>query len=90
MSQENAEVVERAFKGVMDSDRETAVGYLHPEVEGGDQVIALFRMIARGEGSGLEVERLDAIVYRLKGTKIVRLEYFNDQEQALEAAGLSE
>jgi ketosteroid isomerase-like protein len=62
------------------------------EVRAGDrdQVIALFRMIARGGGSGIEVERLDAIVYRLKGAKIVRIEYFNDQEKALEAAGLSE
>jgi ketosteroid isomerase-like protein len=132
MSEENVEVVQRAFKAVMDADRGTAVEYLHPEVEvydfdipdagaycghdeffewlkrwgeswetwrvedlevraaGGDQVIALFRMIARGGGSGLEVERLDAIVYRLKGAKIVRIEYFNDQEKALEAAGLSE
>jgi ketosteroid isomerase-like protein len=57
---------------------------------GGDQVIALFRMIAKGEGSGIEVERPDAVVYWLKGAKIVRMEYFNDRAKALEAAGLSE
>ena len=56
---------------------------------GDDQVIALFRMIARGE-SGIEIERPDAVVYRLQGGKIMRMEYFNDQLQALEAAGLSE
>jgi hypothetical protein len=46
-------------------------------------------MIAKGGGSGLEVERSDAIVYRLKNGKIVRMEYFNDQSKALQAAGLS-
>ena len=57
---------------------------------GGEHVIALFRMVARGGHSGLEVTRDDAIVYRIEGGKIVRLEYFNDQQQALEAVGLSE
>ena len=57
---------------------------------GDDQVIALFRMIAKGGGSGIEVERSDAVLYRLNAGKIVRLEYFNDQRQALEAAGLAE
>jgi len=57
---------------------------------GDDQVIALFRMITKGAGSGLEMERLDAIVYVLKDNKMTRLEYFNDQAQALEAVGLRE
>lgn len=52
-----------------------------------DQVIALFRMITKGAGSGIEMKRLDAIVYRLKDNKMTRLEYFNDQAQALEAVG---
>ncbi len=57
---------------------------------GDDQVIALFRIIATGGASGIEVDRPDAVVYRLKGGKIVRLEYFNDQQRALVAVGLSE
>ena len=57
---------------------------------GEEQVIALFHMIATGSGSGVEVERKDAIVYRLIDRQIVRMEYFNDQQQALEAAGLPE
>ncbi len=57
---------------------------------GPDGVIALFKMIAKGGGSGVEVERRDAILYRLENGKIVRMEYFNDQAKALEAAGLSE
>jgi ketosteroid isomerase-like protein len=51
---------------------------------GDDAVIALFRIAARGGHSGLELERDDAIVYRLRGGKIVRMEYFNDQAAAME------
>jgi ketosteroid isomerase-like protein len=54
--------------------------------EGDDRVIALFRMIASGEHSGLELERRDAMVYRIAGGQIVYLAYYNDQEQAFEAA----
>jgi ketosteroid isomerase-like protein len=52
---------------------------------GDDRAIALFRMIARGDHSGLELERRDAIVYRLDGGRIVYLAYYNDQDQAFEA-----
>ena len=53
---------------------------------GDDRAIALFRMIARGGHSGLELDRRDAIVYRIQGGLIVYMAYFNDQQQALEAA----
>jgi ketosteroid isomerase-like protein len=53
-----------------------------------DCVVALFRMVAIGEHSGLELERDDAVVYRIRAGRIVRVEYFNDQARALEAAGL--
>jgi ketosteroid isomerase-like protein len=55
---------------------------------GEDGVIALFRVVARGRHTGIELERDDAIVYRLRGGKIARLDYFNDQRAALDAAGL--
>jgi ketosteroid isomerase-like protein len=53
---------------------------------GDDRVIALFRMTATGEHSGLELDRNDAIVHRVDGGQIVYLAYYNDQDQALEAA----
>jgi len=49
-------------------------------------IVACFRMIATGGHSGLELERRDAIVYRVDGGQIVYLAYYNDQDQALEAA----
>jgi ketosteroid isomerase-like protein len=55
---------------------------------GEEHVIALFRVVARGAHSGIELDRDDAIVYRIGGGKIVRLEYFNDQRAALDSVGL--
>ena len=55
---------------------------------GDDRVLALFRMVARGRDSGIEVNRHDAILYTVRGGGISRVEYYNDQQQALEAAGL--
>ena len=58
--------------------------------EGGDDVVvALFRMVVRGRGSGIELAREDALVLELAGGKIRRIGYWNDQDRALEAAGLS-
>ena len=57
---------------------------------GDEGAIALFRIIAKGKGSGIEIERHDAIVYEVRNGKIERLEYFNDQGRTLRAAGLSE
>ncbi len=132
MSRENVELVQRGLAATVESDWETALDTMHPEVEihdfdipdagvyrghdgylawikrwnegwdswrvdnvdvrpvGDDRVIALFRMIATGGHSGLEIERSDAVVYGFKGGKIARMEYFNDQRQALEAVGLRE
>jgi ketosteroid isomerase-like protein len=130
MSEENVELVRRAFMATLEEDWATALAAHDPEVEihdfdipdagvyrgrdgfiawlkgwsdgweswrlediefrdaGGEQVIALFRMIATGGHSGLELERDDAITYLMRGGKIVRQEYFNDQRAALEAVGL--
>src|SRR5688500_15385916 len=52
---------------------------------GDDGVVALFRMVAVGAHSGLELTRDDAIVYRMRAGRIVRVDYFNDQARALDA-----
>ena len=58
---------------------------LELQAVGDDRVIALFLMVARGGRSGLELERRDAIAYRIEDRQIVYMAYFNDQAQALEA-----
>jgi ketosteroid isomerase-like protein len=57
---------------------------------GEDRTISLFKMIAKGKGSGIELARDDAVVAEYRDGKIVRIAYYNDQSQALEATGLSE
>jgi ketosteroid isomerase-like protein len=56
---------------------------------GDDLVVALFLMIATGRGSGIELSRRDAIVCEFRGSKVIKIGYYNDQEQALEAAALA-
>jgi len=56
----------------------------------GDKVVYLLQLHATGRASGLALERNDAIVYRIGNGKIVEIDYFNDQAEALEAAGLAE
>ena len=57
-----------------------------PAPEG--RVVALFTMIATGKGSGVEIRRSDALVCEVRGGKVVKIGYYNDQGQALDAAGL--
>jgi ketosteroid isomerase-like protein len=58
-------------------------------IEAGDQVVSLFRVKAIGAGSGVTVERGDGMVWSFHDGRVVRIDYFNDQNQALEVAGLS-
>ena len=65
---------------------------IEPEefMDAGDSVVAVVRMHAKGMGSGLELDRRDAIVYRFRDGKIARADYYNNKAEALEAADLSE
>jgi ketosteroid isomerase-like protein len=55
---------------------------------GDDQAIALFRMVAKAKGSGIELARPDALVASFRDGKVIKLGYYNDQALALEAVGL--
>jgi ketosteroid isomerase-like protein len=57
---------------------------------GRDKVIAEFRMVVKGKGSGIELERDDALVCELRNGKVARIGYYNDQAKARAAAGLPE
>jgi ketosteroid isomerase-like protein len=54
-------------------------------VEAGDRIVSLFRIRAVGAGSGVSVERGDAMVWKFRDGRLVRLDYFNDQRQALDS-----
>jgi ketosteroid isomerase-like protein len=59
-------------------------------IDAGDAVVAVFLLKARARGSSVDVERQDGVVYRCRDGKIVRLDYFNSRQQALQAVGLRE
>jgi ketosteroid isomerase-like protein len=64
---------------------------LDPEeyIDAGERVIVVAKMHARGRGSGVEVDRQDALLYELRDGLIVRIDYFNNKNEALTAAGLA-
>ena len=56
-------------------------------VDVGEHVVSVFQMKATGRGSGVQVERRDAIVWRMRDGKVARLDYYNDPGRALKAVG---
>jgi ketosteroid isomerase-like protein len=57
---------------------------------GGDRVVALYRIVGRGAGSGVPVSMDIAALWQLRNGMLLKGEIFLDQREALEAAGLSE
>jgi ketosteroid isomerase-like protein len=55
---------------------------------GDDKVLSLFRMVAQGKGSGIELSRDDASISEFRDGKIAKIGYYNDQDQARKAVGL--
>ena len=53
-----------------------------------DHVILVWRIKATGHGSGVELERQDAMLVTVRDGKTVRIDYYNSKQQALDAAGL--
>ena len=52
------------------------------------RVLALFRMIATGRASGIEIARDDAVIAEFRDGKISHIGYYNDQPEARTAAGI--
>src|SRR5687768_5480412 len=57
-------------------------------IDADDIVVGFIRAMTKGLGSGIELEREDAVVYKLRDGKITHIDYYNDRDQALEAVGL--
>jgi ketosteroid isomerase-like protein len=82
-----------AVTQALDVDSEIWAGRrmeLERAIDAGDQVVALVHEYRRGKGSGVTVEADIALVYGFKEGKVVRIEPYMSQADALEAAGLSE
>ena len=59
-------------------------------IDAGDQVLAVIREREVGRASGAPVETTHLAVYTLSGGKVIQMQVFDDRQQALEAAGLTE
>jgi ketosteroid isomerase-like protein len=59
-------------------------------LDAGDCVLVRFRQWGRGETSSIAVEGPVWVLYTLSAGTITRLDIYNDEGQALEAAGLEE
>jgi len=57
-------------------------------IDAGERVIAIFTMRATGAGSGITVEREDAMVCEMRALNVVRIDYYNNREQALASVGI--
>lgn len=55
---------------------------------GDDEVIVLVRELGRGKGSGIELERPTAGVWRLRSGKAIRIRFYETRQAALEAVSL--
>ncbi len=58
--------------------------------ENGERILVTCDWRARGRGSGIEVDTKVFLLYTLRGNKTIRIEAYQDEKEALEAAGLSE
>jgi ketosteroid isomerase-like protein len=58
-------------------------------IDAGDRVVAVIHMKAEGQSSGVATERHDAMVITMRDGKWLRVDYYNNREQALKHVGLS-
>jgi ketosteroid isomerase-like protein len=63
---------------------------MEPEdfLDAGDRVVAFILQKTTGHSSGVALERHDAMVFEVREGKIVRLDYYNNRDEALKQAGL--
>jgi ketosteroid isomerase-like protein len=59
-------------------------------IDAGDRVVALIREHEIGRTSGVPVDTRHVAVWTLADGKVVRMQIFDDREQALKAVGLAE
>jgi len=76
----------RRFLESWDDIRMEATSYR----EAGDSFVVWVRRTARGSGSGVQLEDGSIHVWTFRGRRAIRMELFDRETEALEAAGLSE
>jgi ketosteroid isomerase-like protein len=69
---------------------ETVESEMEELIDAGDRVISVETTRGRGVASGAAVEVQNCGIWTIRGGTIVRVEWIEEREEALEAAGLSE
>ncbi len=59
-------------------------------IDAGDKVVVFWHEVGRGKESGVDVENDTAVIYTIRGGKVVDVQGYMDRDAALEAVGLSE
>jgi ketosteroid isomerase-like protein len=59
-------------------------------IEAEGSVVVAMHWRAQGQGSGIDTDLRDWMVWSFRGPKVIRIEQFSDRKEALEAVGLSE
>ena len=59
-------------------------------IDAGDRVVVLETRVARGTGSGVEVEQHSAVIWTLRAGRVVAMQTDLGPAEALEAVGLEE
>jgi hypothetical protein len=58
-------------------------------LDGGDVVVVFTRERARGKGSGVEVDRSTALLFKLSAGRVSEIRLYHDRGRALRDAGLA-
>lgn len=86
--------------GTLVRGREQVVEFFRPDAlseqqldmlefhEGAGAFLAKMRFSAKGAGSGLPVELIAFIVYRVEGERVTRIEIYNEEADGRRAAGV--
>ena len=83
MSEENVEIVRRAYEAFLR-------GQWHQVAQLHDPDVVLLHEFRRGRGSGVELETDTAVVVEVRNGLVVRLQGYMHRAEALQAAGLGE
>ena len=59
-------------------------------IDAGEQMLAVFTVVGRGKGSGMEITQRGFVVFDVRGGRIARVREYLTRDEALEAVGLSE
>jgi ketosteroid isomerase-like protein len=78
----------KAFAGIRDAYDDVRVEPEELIDAGDDEVVVIARVTGKGHGSGVEIDRRQGYVWTIRDGKAIRFRWFNDPEQAFEAAGL--